>query len=145
MDKTFSFARECSAEVEQVWPRDGHVTLRFALVGAEARQATVVLRVRGEDGGELRLPADSTGQGYEVRIPLRLLAARRTADEWYWDLYLDVGAGGEPLRLGTHLDDITGKKKIFVYPAQHTAGFRAAPYYTIKDNLSIRCRREEGQ
>ena len=49
------------------------------------------------------------------------------------------------MRLGTHLDDITGKKKIFVYPAQRTVGLWAAPYYTVKDNLSIRCRREEGK
>ena len=100
MDKTSPYAQKCSAEVEEVWPRDGHITLRFSLVGAEAQQTTVVLRARGEDGGELRLSADRTGRGYEARIPLRLLVAPRIADEWCWDLYLDVGAGGRALASG---------------------------------------------
>lgn len=112
-------------------------------------------------------PAEGDGPRFDVRIPLAALAAASTGPGETWDLYLShagtrsavdptvdpadgasVGpAGGagdkpadEPLRLGRHLDDVPGKKKVFVYPSQTEAGRRIEPFYTIRDNLSVRCR-----
>ncbi|MET8690376.1 hypothetical protein ABZV77_39825 [Streptomyces sp. NPDC004732] len=133
-------------EVEEVWPRDGQIRLCLAVVGGGGARAVLVLKVRGEGGGEVRLPVDGgsgSGDGwFGARIPLELLGASCDVSEQVWDLYLDVGPGGGLLRLGRHLDDVVGKKKIFVYPAQLSAGVWVEPYYTVKDNLSIACRRE---
>ncbi|MEU3743072.1 MULTISPECIES: hypothetical protein [unclassified Streptomyces] len=138
------------AEVAEVWPRDGQILLWLTLAGteAEAEQADLVLEVRGRDN-ELRLPTAGSGGRFEVRIPLDCLAAPggpRTGvpegdREWVWDLHLAPRTGRDRLRLGKHLDDVKGKKGIFVYPAQRTEDTWVEPYFTVKDNLSIRCHR----
>ncbi|MFG2652039.1 hypothetical protein [Streptomyces sp. NPDC048436] len=137
------------AEVAEVWPRDGQILLRLTLAGAEAEQADLVLEARGGET-ELRLPTEGFGSRFEAHIPLRSLAAPGMPREdtpggdreWVWDLHLAPDGGGDRLRLGKHLDDVRGKKGIFVYPAQHAEGIWMEPYFTVKDNLSIRCYRE---
>ncbi|MEU6680245.1 hypothetical protein [Streptomyces sp. NPDC046853] len=129
-------------EVEEVWPRDGQIRLCLSLAGGGGERAVLVLKARGEAGAEVRVPAGGDGVRLEARIALESLSDPCAASEQVWDLYLDVGAGVGLLRVGRHLDDITGKKKIFVYPAQFAAGAWVEPYYTVKDNLSIACRRE---
>ncbi|MFB6781793.1 hypothetical protein ACFCX0_31460 [Streptomyces sp. NPDC056352] len=138
--------QECSAEVDEVWPRDGQILLRLSLVGATAEKAVLVLKARDGSRAEMRLPADEYGGRFQVRIPLETLAIACTAREWIWDLYLDcrdADTGEEPLRVGRHWDDIPGTHKSFVYPAQRSAGVRVEPYFTVKDNLSIVCTREQ--
>ncbi|MGW3101381.1 hypothetical protein [Streptomyces sp. NPDC001100] len=138
--------RECRAQVEEVRPRNSQILLRLSLAGMTAEKAVLVLKARGGSHAELRLPADDYGSGrFEVRIPLDALATACTAREWIWDLYLDrpdAQAGEEPLRVGRHWEEIAGKQKSFVYPAQHAAGVRIEPFFTVKDNLSITCARK---
>jgi hypothetical protein len=91
----------------------------------------------------MRLPVDSYGGRFQVCIPLDALATACTARDWIWDLYLDAGTEGAPLRLGRHPDGIAGEKNVFVCPAQHAAGVRVQLYCTVTDDLSIACAREE--
>lgn len=147
--------QEMHAEVEEIWPRDGRILIRGTAVGDVATgEGTLILRARGHQVREIHLPAgrdrlDGGGDGgdakrFEVAIALDELAAACTTHvpEQTWDLYLEPAGYPEELRLGRHLDDVAGKKKIFTYPAQAVAGLWIEPYYTIKDNLSITCRRE---
>ncbi|MFD4878954.1 hypothetical protein ACFWOB_37100 [Streptomyces sp. NPDC058420] len=134
---------ERTAKVDEVRPRQGRIVLRLSLVGVVADQATLVLRARDGGRAELRLPAESYGGRFQVRLPLDALATACTAREWVWDLDLDVGTEGTPLRLGRHPDGINGERNVFLCPAQHVAGMRVQLYCTVSDNLSIACVREE--
>lgn len=134
--------RAGSAEVQEIWPRDGQILVHLSLIGREAASATLIVTPRGVGGPELRLPTGRSGRDFTARIPLATLATACTTDDQTWDLALAPDDGSERLRVGKHLDDISGKKRIFVYPAQHSAGVRVEPYFTVKDNLSIACRRE---
>ncbi|MGW7486324.1 hypothetical protein [Streptomyces sp. NPDC054786] len=131
------------AEVEEVWPRDGQILIRGMVAGGGSREdGTLVVRSRESTGSELRLSTAGTGGRFGASIGLDELAAACSGAEQTWDLYLKLPGRAEILRLGRHLDDIVGKKKIFTYPAQAVAGMWIEPYYTVKDNLSVVCRRE---
>ncbi|MFF6993020.1 hypothetical protein [Streptomyces sp. NPDC010273] len=136
---------ERTAKVDEVRPRQGRIVLRLSLVGVVADQATLVLRARDGGRAEMRLPADSYGGRFQVRLPLDALATACTAREWVWDLYLDAGTEGVPLRLGRHPDGINGEKNVFLCPAQPAAGMRMQLYCTVSDNVSIACVREENR
>lgn len=149
------------AEVEEIWPRDGGIRIRGRVTGGPPQgPGTLVVRARGAPGGELCFPAAgrraagqrSGGEGtFDARIPLGELAAASGGARRTWDLYLRLGpperaeravGSAEELRLGRHLDDVHGKKKIFVYPSQVAGGARIEPFYTVKDNVSVVSRRE---
>ncbi|MFI5658982.1 hypothetical protein [Streptomyces sp. NPDC051684] len=133
------------AEVEEVWPRDGRIGVVGRLVGVDARAA---------DAWRLTVTRRSgTGQvlSYDVEWDVdRFSCAWDVADlaaygdgfggTDQWDLHLTDGAA--KLRVGRRLDDIRGKKAIYVYPRQPVpgAGFGVRPYFTVEDNLSLECR-----
>ncbi|GAA0481144.1 hypothetical protein [Streptomyces olivaceiscleroticus] len=128
------------AEVAEVWPRDGRIRVTGRVVGAApAGAGTLIARVRGAPDAELRLPAEGRDTCFEAAVPLDELAAATPEGERVWDLYLALDGQEDALRLGRHLDDVHGKKKIFTYPAQTSGGRRFEPYYTVQDNLSIVC------
>ncbi|MEU6117134.1 hypothetical protein ABZ840_21665 [Streptomyces sp. NPDC047117] len=127
------------AEVAEVWPRDGRVRIIGRVVGAATGAGALIARVRGAPDAALRLSAEGRETRFEVSVPLDGLAAATPEGERVWDLYLVPDGQEEELRLGRHLDDVHGKKKIFTYPAQTSDGRRFEPYYTIQDNLSIVC------
>lgn len=133
------------AEVARVWPRDGHVRITGHLHGTDASPAArwEFLLVLREHGDRLRYGTTVDGDAFDVRVPVDDLALdglhRAT-----WDLFLAHGPGEEEvLRIGRHLDDIRGKKKIFVFPQQAVTsdedGTLVRPFYTINDNLSVEC------
>ncbi|MEV0486035.1 hypothetical protein AB0I69_36240 [Streptomyces sp. NPDC050508] len=134
---------ERTAEVDEVRPRRGRIVLRLCLVGAVADTATLLLRARDGGQAEMRLPADGYDGRFHVCLPLDALATACTARDWIWDIYLDTGTEGEPLRLGRHPDGINGENNVFLCPAQHAAGVRVQLYCTVSDNVSIACAREE--
>ncbi|MGW3313804.1 hypothetical protein ACWDG9_45405 [Streptomyces sp. NPDC001073] len=117
--------------------------LWLSLVGIGADQATFVLQARDGGQAEMWLPADSYGGRFQVRIPLDALATGCTGRDWIRDLYPNAGTEREPLRVGRHPDGVSGEKDVFLCPAQHAAGVRVQPYFTVSDNLSIACTREE--
>ncbi|MFI1437521.1 hypothetical protein [Streptomyces lydicus] len=143
MDEATAVFIPAQAEVEEVWPRDGQVLIRGRVAGgASGEDGKLVVRSRESTGSELRLPTASGGSRFEASIGLDELAAACSGAEQTWDLHLKLPGRAELLRLGRHLDDIVGKKRIFTYPAQAVAGLWIEPYYTVKDNLSIVCSRE---
>ncbi|WP_049580047.1 hypothetical protein [Streptomyces sp. SBT349] len=136
------------AELAQIWPRDGRLRLVGRLHGhdpADEKAEWELLLVHREDPARrLRYRAPLEGAAFDVACPVEDLAPERLELPAVWDLYLTRDPEADPagaLRLGRHLDDIEGKKKIMVFPPQSVvrpAGKAAVrPYYTIRDNLSV--------
>ncbi|GHH81506.1 hypothetical protein [Streptomyces capitiformicae] len=130
------------AEIAEVWPRDGRIRLVGRIHGLPARDTAgsweLVLTRRAHPDRRLRYAADLKDDRFESELPVADLAAPDYAPVEEWDIHLSDGT--VELRAGKHLDDIRGKKKIFVYPEQHVGNLGVRPYYTIKDNLSLECR-----
>ncbi|MFG3254302.1 hypothetical protein [Streptomyces sp. NPDC048172] len=151
MDEADSSVALPCAEVVEVWPRDGRITLRLTLVGASAGAATLLLRTRGaaRHREELRVAAEGSGREFTATVPLEPLVREPGEDSatgsWTWDLYLIPEGGARLLRVGRHLDDVRGKKHIFRYPVQHAHGTAVEPYFTVRDNFSLACRRDGGR
>ncbi|MFJ8956436.1 hypothetical protein ACIRO1_40785 [Streptomyces sp. NPDC102381] len=134
------------AEVEEVWPRDGRIGIVGRLVGVSAGAAGGAWRLtvtrRSSAGQVLRYDAELDGERFSCAWDVADLAAYDDgfsgADQW--DLHLTDGR--RTLRVGRRLDDIRGKKAIYVYPRQAVpgAGFDVRPYFTVEDNLSLECR-----
>lgn len=135
------------AEVERVWPRDGRIRITGRLHHhrpAGSGRGHLLLKLRGHAAHRLRYDATLDGDGFDVSLPVDDLAldglARAT-----WDLHLAFGPVEDPelLRLGRHLDDIEGKRKIYVFPAQSVPGDEdgtvVRPVYTKNDDLSVEC------
>jgi hypothetical protein len=135
------------AEIDKVWPRDGRIRLTGHLHGRDAEGAgtswQLLLRLR-DHTEELRYDVKLDGSGFTAELPVDDLALDGLAAAT-WDLHLASGGAGEEvhLRVGRHLDDIRGKKKIYVFPAQSVTSDEDAtvvrPFYTVSDNLSIEC------
>lgn len=141
------------AEVEEVWPRDGRIGVVGRLVGlnpgaADAWRLTVTRRSNSDQ--VLRYDAELDGERFSCAWDVADLAAYDDgpgggSDDGsgrvdQWDLHLTDGTSR--LRVGRRLDDIRGKKAIYVYPRQPVpgAGFGVRPYFTVEDNLSLECR-----
>ncbi|MDX3131863.1 hypothetical protein PV367_19165 [Streptomyces europaeiscabiei] len=127
------------AEIAEVWPRDGRIRLLGRIHGVPAGGTwRLILTRRSHAGLRLRYDAAVQGDRFESELPVDDLAASDRAPVEEWDIHLTDGE--VELRAGKHLDDVRGKKRIFVYPEQRTGDLRVRPYYTIKDNLSLECR-----
>lgn len=132
------------AEVEQVWPRDGRIRVVGRLYGLAAGVGTgwrLLLTRRSRTDHVLRYDAALDGERFACEWALSDLAAYDAFDGAdQWDLHLTDG--GLKLRVGRKLDDVHGKKAVFVYPRQPVpgAGFGIQPYFTVEDNLSLECR-----
>ncbi|MGP4047822.1 hypothetical protein [Streptomyces sp. 2A115] len=128
------------AEIAEVWPRDGRVRLVGRIHGRPADGDWRLLLVRrGHAGQRLDYPAQVKGDRFEGELPIADLAVADAAELEEWDIHLTDGE--VELRAGRQLDDIRGKKKILVYPEQRVHGIDVRPYYTVKDNLSLVCRK----
>ncbi len=129
------------AEIAEVWPRDGRIRLVGRIHGCPAGGTwRLVLTRRAHPDQRLDYPARTDGDRFESEWPVADLAASDYAAVEEWDIHLSDGE--KELRAGRQLDDVRGKKKIFVYPEQRIDGSDVSvrPYYTIKDNLSLECR-----
>lgn len=134
------------AEIDEVWPRGGKVRIVGRMHGhaPEGSGWQLLLVLRDREAEQLRYGAMLEGEAFEASLPVDDLALdglhRAT-----WDLHLSSGAGADEVRLrvGKQLDDIRGKKKIYVFPAQSVTsdedGTVVRPFYTINDNLSLEC------
>ncbi|MFI0235185.1 hypothetical protein [Streptomyces sp. NPDC016845] len=129
------------AEVEQVWPRDGRIKVvgrLHGLPGGVGDGWRLQLTRRSRTDHVLRYDAELDGDRFACAWPVSDLAAYDGFDRSdQWDLHLTDG--GLRLRVGRRLDDIRGKKAVFVYPRQPVpgAGFGVRPYFTVEDNLSL--------
>jgi glycosyltransferase involved in cell wall biosynthesis len=112
------------AEARRVRVEDGALLVEGELDGdAEPR---LVARHRG-DGSEVAVAADLAGGRFSARLELARLARAGV-----WDLRLG------DRRIGSHLDDLPGKRDFVVFPSHRAGGLELRPYYTVEDNLSIR-------
>lgn len=137
------------AEIDEVWPRDGHIRIVGRLHGHEPKDAgtawQLLLVLREHEDQQLRYAVPLEGTAFEASVPVDDLALDGLPGAT-WDLHLSSGLGPEEVRLrvGRQLDDIRGKKKIYVFPAQSVTSDEDAtvvrPFYTINDNLSLECR-----
>ncbi|MFF1451096.1 hypothetical protein ACFVYF_23605 [Streptomyces sp. NPDC058274] len=129
------------AEIAEVWPRDGCIRLVGHLHGRSVRdtddwQLLLVRRARTDRC--LRYKVRLTGDRFESELPLADLSTDDQAEAGEWDIHLTDGEA--QLRAGRQLDDIRDKKKIMVFPEQCVGRLRVRPYYTVKNNLSLKCR-----
>jgi hypothetical protein len=143
------------AEIAQVWPREGRLRFVGHVHGkrpapGEAADWRLLLVLRGdEEKRRLQYAAPLDGEAFDVSLPVDDLVADGLPVPGQWDLYLTGGGTGPAtkLRLARLLDDIKGKKKIMLFPAQPVAtGAGKAlvkPYYTVHDNLSVECMPQE--
>ncbi|MER6088828.1 hypothetical protein [Streptomyces bluensis] len=133
------------AEIAEVWPRDGRIRLVGRLHGLRSDEAAgpavtwrLVVTRRAHPDQRLRYEVRVQGDRFEGELPIADLATADHATVEEWDIHLSDGAA--ELRAGRRLDDVRGKKQIFVYPEQRTGNLSVRPYYTIKDNLSVESR-----
>jgi glycosyltransferase involved in cell wall biosynthesis len=108
--------------------------------GAADGPVRLVASIRGTDR-TVSAPAATTGRAFTAVADLAELAAV-PGDDQVWDLALQVGEDGEPLRLGAHLDDVPNKKTAVALPPRtvRRGGDErvAQPHYTEANNLSVR-------
>ncbi|MGW1026473.1 hypothetical protein ACWD4J_22730 [Streptomyces sp. NPDC002577] len=134
------------AEIAEVWPRDGRIRVVGRLHGVRAdgggKDWQLLLVRRNGTQEQLRYGARVEADRFESEVSVADLAAYDAAGIEQWDLH--VTDGEVKLRAGRQLDDIRGKKKIMVFPAQRVPAARGTltvqPYYTVQDNLSLECR-----
>lgn len=136
------------AEVYQVWPRDGRIRIIGDIAAPRAPLDAdwhLVLTLRGGEERRLRYPAPLDRGRFETVFPVADLVPAALPLPAQWDIHLTAQTSGGEVRLraGRLLDDIQGKKKIMVFPAQRTphptGSALVKPYYTVKDNLSVQC------
>ncbi|MBG0826731.1 hypothetical protein HS041_02940 [Planomonospora sp. ID67723] len=137
---------EPAAEVRAVWFREGRfeVTGLLAFTGLDddesRHEARLALRRSGNgNGSHAELTAAATVQGVRFHAALSLCDVVGAAPEQpgTWEPTLEVDGLAEPLRLGSRLDDVDGKRRRLHYPAARIDGVPIRPRYTADDALMI--------
>ncbi|WP_210732756.1 hypothetical protein [Streptomyces sp. RKND-216] len=132
------------AEIDEVWPRDGRIRLVGSVHGREPGGDgwQLVLALRGHEKYRLRYDVRLDGTAFDASVPVDDLALDGL-HKAVWDLHLSPsGDDEETLTVGRHLDDIAGKRKIFVFPgqsAQDEDGTVVRPVYSNADDLTVEC------
>ncbi|GAB2448269.1 hypothetical protein [Streptosporangium sandarakinum] len=131
-----------AAEVRAVWFREGRfeVTGVLAFTGLDddesRHEARLALRRSRPDAA---LTVGATVQGVRFHAALSLCDVLAAAPEHpgTWEPSLEVDDLAEPLRLGSWLDDVDGKRRRLHYPAARIDGVPIRPRYTLDDELRI--------
>lgn len=131
-----------AAEVRSVWFREGRfeVTGLLAFTGFDddesRHEARLALRHSWSDA---ELSAVATVQGVRFHAALSLCDVLDAAPEQpgTWEPSLRVDGLAAPLRMGSRLDDVDGKRRRLHYPATQIDGVPIRPCYTADDELRI--------
>ncbi|MBB2912528.1 hypothetical protein FHS43_003811 [Streptosporangium becharense] len=130
-----------AAEVRSVWFREGRfeVTGLLTFTGLDddesRHEARLALRRSRPDA---ELTAAATVQGVRFHAALSLCDVVAAAGEsGTWEPSLRVDGVATPLRLGSKLDDVDGKRRRLHYPAAQIDGVPIRPCYTADDELRI--------
>ncbi|MEV4887779.1 hypothetical protein ACIBHY_33845 [Nonomuraea sp. NPDC050547] len=130
------------AEVRSVWFREG----RFEVMGLLAftglddddarHEASLALR-RRQSAAHLSARATVQGVRFHAAVSLVDVIAADPEASGTWEPSLEVEGLPEPLRLGSRLDDVDGKRRRLHYPATKVDGVPVRPCYTADDELRI--------
>ncbi|MBB5963678.1 hypothetical protein [Planomonospora venezuelensis] len=133
---------EPAAEVRAVWFREGRfeVTGLLAFTGLDddesRHEARLALR-RSGSGAELTAAATVQGVRFHAALSLCDVVDAAPDEPGTWEPVLQVDGLSEPLRLGSRLDDVDGKRRRLHYPAARIDGVPIRPRYTADDALMI--------
>ncbi|MFC1417029.1 glycosyltransferase family 4 protein [Streptacidiphilus cavernicola] len=131
------------AEVERIGVAEGTITVTARLFGTAARPDHGLLRHRSRAGLSIEVRCVPLPDGtVELTLPCALPAAEHTAEEDYWDLFVQVSGLREPVRVGGWFDDIRVRKGIHVHPVTVVddtprGRARVRPYFNDDNGLSV--------
>ncbi|GAA3002964.1 hypothetical protein [Streptosporangium longisporum] len=131
-----------TAEVRSVWFREGRfeVTGLLAFTGLEDDEARHDARLtlhRSRPDAELTSVATVQGVRFHAALSLCDVIAAAPGQTGTWEPSLRVRGVSTPLRLGSRLDDVDGKRRRLHYPAAQIDGVPIRPCYTADDELRI--------
>lgn len=140
------WVRSPHAEAGELTVEAAALTVRGQIYAAVlGTDAVVEARLRGVPGRVHQEAVTDAGNGaFSCTLPYRPLAGEGPAESRLWDLWLlPDGPAGPQVRISRILDDVADRKSIFVYPPSFLGSgdepaARAAPYYTVDNDLSVR-------
>ncbi|MFF3336275.1 hypothetical protein ACFYWX_43370 [Streptomyces sp. NPDC002888] len=135
-----SWLRPAHGEVDAITLTDRSLTVGARLHGASLRTGAVVhLRLRGGSGGvrDLEPRAEDDGRSFSFTVDHAELAAETVGGSGVWDVFVQPAAEAPLIRLARLLDDVAGRKEVFVYPTVTVGGAGLRPYYTVDNDFSV--------
>ena len=123
------------AELERVETNADELVLEGRLVGVGADTASGRLRLSPGTDWEVTVDAELHDGRFTVGVPLQRLRATDDVEEWRTELELPGGA----VPVAAHLDGMTGKDEIAVFPLCAVSGGSMRPAYDTEDRLVLRC------
>ncbi|MFI6499768.1 hypothetical protein [Nonomuraea typhae] len=130
------------AEVRSVWFREGRFEVMglLAFTGLEdddaRHEAKLALR-RRQSAATVAARATVQGVRFHAAVSLVDVIAADPDASGTWEPSLEVEGVPTPLRLGSRLDDVDGKRRRLHYPATKVDGVPIRPCYTADDELRI--------
>ncbi|MER7365432.1 hypothetical protein ACI2LC_10495 [Nonomuraea wenchangensis] len=133
---------EPGAEVRRVWFREG----RFEVMGLltytgleddDSRHEATLTLDRRQAGARVSATAYVQGVRFHAAVSLVDVLAADPDGAGTWEPALQVAGVPAPLRLGSRLDDVDGKRRRLHYPAAEVDGVPVRPCYTADDELRI--------
>ncbi|MEV4114008.1 hypothetical protein [Nonomuraea sp. NPDC049695] len=133
------------AEVRAIWFREGRFEVMglLAYTGLEdddSRHEARLTLDRRQTNTRLRATATVQGVRFHAAVSLVDVVAADPdtgADSGTWEPALEVEGVPTPLRLGSRLDDVDGKRRRLHYPSATVDGVPIRPGYTADDELRI--------
>lgn len=130
------------AEVRAIWFREGRfeVTGLLAYTGLEdddSRHEAVLTLDRRMTAARVSATATVQGVRFHAAVSLVDVLAADPDEAGTWEPALEVAGVPTPLRLGTWLDDVDGKRRRLHYPSAVVDGVLIRPCYTADDELRI--------
>ncbi|SEM97774.1 hypothetical protein [Nonomuraea pusilla] len=130
------------AEVRAIWFREGRfeVTGLLAYTGLEdddSRHEAVLALDRRQTAARVSSTATVQGVRFHAAVSLVDVLAADPDASGTWEPSLQVEGVPTPLRLGSRLDDVDGKRRRLHYPSATVDGVPVRPCYTADDELRI--------
>ncbi|MEV0195536.1 hypothetical protein [Nonomuraea sp. NPDC050691] len=131
------------AEVRSIWFREGRMEVMglLAFTGLEDDDARheARLALHRRKSGDLMRRTWATVQGVRFHAAFSLVdvLAADPDQAGTWEAALEVEGVATPLKLGSRLDDVDGKRRRLHYPSARIDGVPIRPCYTADDELRI--------
>ncbi|MBF8186561.1 hypothetical protein ITP53_12570 [Nonomuraea sp. K274] len=130
------------AEVRAIWFREGRFEVMglLAYTGLEdddSRHEAVLTLDRRQTQARVSATATVQGVRFHAAVSLVDVVAADPDASGTWEPALTVQDVPAPLRLGSRLDDVDGKRRRLHYPSVEVDGVPIRPGYTADDELRI--------